>query len=71
MSGMPCRARVATWNRKDVLLKLRDLSWGRDIVEAVEQEAPARLPEEEAGIEVALKSLAGARLLMRSAPPRS
>jgi len=55
MSGMPHRARVMTWNGKDVPPELRELPAGRYVVEAVE-EAPALTPEEEVGIEAALES---------------
>jgi hypothetical protein len=40
MSGMPRRARVVTWNGKDVPPELRELPAGRYVVEAVEEEAP-------------------------------
>lgn len=45
-----------TWNGKDVPPELRDLPAGRYVVEAVEEDAPALSPEEEAGIESALAS---------------
>lgn len=45
-----------TWNGKDVPPELRELPAGRYVVEAVEDEAPALSPEEEAGIEAALES---------------
>ena len=53
---MPRRVRVVTWNGKDVPPELRDLPAGRYVVEAVEEDAPALSPEEEAGIESALAS---------------
>ena len=53
---MPRRARILTWNGKDVPTELRDLPAGRYVVEAVENEAPPLTPEEEAGIEAALES---------------
>ena len=56
MSGMPRRARVMTWNGKDVPQELQELPAGRYVVEAVEDEAPVLSPEEEAGIEAALES---------------
>jgi hypothetical protein len=56
MAFMPRRARVVTWNGKDVPPELRELPAGRYVVEAVEEEAPALSPEEEAGIEAALES---------------
>jgi hypothetical protein len=42
-------ARIVTWNGKDVPPELRELPAGRYVVEAVEDEAPARSPEEETG----------------------
>jgi hypothetical protein len=56
MSDMPVRARVVTWNGKDIPPELRELPAGRYVVEAVEDEAPALAPEEEAGLETALES---------------
>ena len=53
---MPRSGRVLTWNGKDVPPGLRDLPAGRYVVEAVDEEAPALSPEEEAGIEAALES---------------
>ena len=53
---MPRRARIFTWNGKDVPTELRDLPAGRYVIEAVEDEAAALTPEEEAGIEAALES---------------
>ncbi len=63
MSVMPRRARVVTWNGKDVPPELRDLPAGRYAVEAVEEEAPALSPEEEAGIEAALESYRKGRIV--------
>jgi len=65
---MPRRARVVTWNGKDVPPEFRDLPAGRYVVEVVEEQAPALSPEEEAGIEVALESYPRAALLTPSAP---
>src|SRR6202011_4934369 len=56
MVAMPRRARVVTWNGKDVPPELRELPAGRYIVEAVEEEAPVLSPEEEAGIGAARES---------------
>lgn len=56
-------ARVVTWNGKDVPPELRDLPAGRYVVEAVEEEAPALSPEEEAGIEAALDSYRHGRVI--------
>jgi hypothetical protein len=53
---MARRARIATWNSKDLPLELRDLPAGRYVIEAVEEEAPVLTPEEEAGLDAALES---------------
>ncbi len=63
MASMPRRARVVTWNGKDVPPELRDLPAGRYLVEAVEDEAPALSREEEAGIEAALESYRRGRVV--------
>jgi hypothetical protein len=63
MTAMPRRARVVTWNGKDVPPELRELPAGRYIVEAVEEEAPVLSPEEEAGIEAALESYRQGRVV--------
>jgi hypothetical protein len=60
---MPRRARIVTWNRKDVPPELRDLPAGRYTVQAVDKEAPALSPEEEAGIEAALESYRQGRVV--------
>jgi hypothetical protein len=60
---MPRRARIVTWNGKDVPSELRDLPAGRYVVEAVEDEAPALTPEEEAGIDAALESYRQGRVV--------
>jgi hypothetical protein len=60
---MPRRARVLTWNGKDVPAELRDLPAGRYVVEPVDEEAPALSPEEEAGIEAALESYRQGRVV--------
>jgi hypothetical protein len=52
-----------TWNGKDVPLELRELPAGRYVVEAVEEEAPALSPDEEAGIEAALDSYRRGRVV--------
>jgi hypothetical protein len=52
---MTRHARVVNWNGKDVPAELRELPAGRYVVEAVDDEAPALSPEEEAGIEAALE----------------
>ncbi len=60
---MAHRARVVTWNGKDVPPELRDLPAGRYVVEAVEERAPVLTPEEEAGIETALESYRQGRVV--------
>jgi hypothetical protein len=60
---MPRRTRIVTWNGKDLPPELRDLPAGRYVVEAVEEEAPALSPEEEAGIEAALESYRQGRVV--------
>lgn len=60
---MPRSARIVTWNGKDVPPELRELPAGRYVVEAMEEEAPALSPEEEAGIEVALESYRQGRVV--------
>jgi len=57
------RARVVTWNGKDLPPELRDLPAGRYVVEAIEEEAPVLSPEEEAGIEAALESYRQGRVV--------
>jgi hypothetical protein len=56
-------ARVVTWNGKDVPPELSELPPGRYVVEAVEEDAPALSPEEEAGIEAALESYRQGRVV--------
>ena len=63
MAAMPRRARVVTWNGKDVPPELRELPAGRYVIDAVEEEAPALSPEEEAGIEAALESYRQGRII--------
>jgi hypothetical protein len=60
---MPRRARVVTWNGKDVPPELRDLPAGRYVVEALEEEAPSLSPEEEVGIEAALETYRQGRVV--------
>jgi hypothetical protein len=60
---MPRRARILTWNGKDLPSELRDLPAGRYVVDAVDEEAPALSPEEEAGIEAALESYGQGRVV--------
>jgi len=56
IAAMPRRARVVTWNGKDIPPELLELPAGRYVIESVEEEAPVLTPEEEAGIEAALNS---------------
>lgn len=56
-------ARVVTWNGKDVPSELRELPAGRYVVEAIEEQAPALSPDEEAGIELALQSYGQGRVI--------
>ena len=60
---MSRRARILTWNGKDVPSELRELPAGRYVVEAVDEDAPALSPEEEAGIEAALESYRQGRVV--------
>jgi hypothetical protein len=60
---MTRRARVVTWNGKDVPAELRELPAGRYVVEALDDEAPILSPEEEAGIEAALESYRQGRVV--------
>jgi hypothetical protein len=52
---MPRRARIVTWNGKDIPPELLEFPAGRYVV-SVEEEFPVMTPEEEAGIEAALES---------------
>jgi hypothetical protein len=63
MMDMTRPARVVTWNGNDVSAELRELPAGRYVVEAVDDEAPALSPNEEAGIEAALKSYRQGRVV--------
>lgn len=63
MVHMSRPARVLTWNGKDVPPELRELPAGRYVVEAVDEDAPALSPEEEAGIEAALESYRQGRVV--------
>lgn len=60
---MPRTARVLTWNGKDVPAELRELPAGRYVVEAIDDDAPALSPDEEAGIEAALESYRQGRVV--------
>jgi hypothetical protein len=63
MDDMPRRVRVVTWNGKDVPPEFRELPAGRYVVEAVDDEAPALSPDEEAGIDAALESYRQGRVI--------
>jgi hypothetical protein len=60
---MPRHARILTWNGKDVPAELQQLPAGRYVIEAVDEEAPALSPEQEAGIEAALASYRQGRVV--------
>ena len=60
---MPRRARLVTWNGKDIPLELLELPGGRYVVESVEKEPPLLMPDEEAGIEAALESYRQGRII--------
>lgn len=63
MGVMARPARVVIWNGKDVPAELRELPAGRYVVEAINDEAPALSPDEEAGIEAALESYRQGRII--------
>ena len=63
MASMPRTGRVVTWNGKDVPAELRELPAGRYVVEAIDEDAPALSPDEEAGIEAALESYRQGRVV--------
>ena len=63
MACMPRTARVVTWNGRDVPAELRELPAGRYVVEAIDDDAPALSPDEEAGIEAALESYRQGRIV--------
>ena len=60
---MPATRRLVDWNGKDLPAELRELPAGRYLVEAVDEEAPALSPEEEASIEAALESYRQGRVV--------
>lgn len=60
---MAQRARIVSWNGKDMPAELRELPAGRYLVEAVEDEAPRLSSDEEAGIDAALESYRQGRLV--------
>ena len=60
---MPRRARVVTWNGKDIPAEFLELPTGRYVVEPVEEETPVLTPEEEGGIEAALESYRQGRVV--------
>jgi hypothetical protein len=63
MEGMPRTARVVMWNGRDIPAELRELPAGRYVVEAIDDDAPALSPDEEAGIEAALESYRQGRIV--------
>lgn len=63
IAGMTRRTRFVYWNGKDLPAEFRDLPAGRDLVEAVDGEAPVLEPDEEAGIEAALESYRHGRVV--------
>jgi hypothetical protein len=63
MEGMPRTSRVVTWNGRDIPAELRELPAGRYVVEAIDDDAPALSPDEEAGIEAALESYRQGRIV--------
>jgi hypothetical protein len=60
---MPRRARILTWNGRDVPAELLDLPAGRYLVVPMDENAPALSLEEEAGIEAALESYRQGRVI--------
>jgi len=60
---MPQRARILTWNGKDLPAELRDLPAGRYTVAPMDEDAPVLSTEEEAGIEAALESYRQGRIV--------
>jgi hypothetical protein len=60
---MARRARIVTWNGRDLPAELRELPAGRYVVEAIEEEAPVLTQDEEAGIEAALESYRQGRVV--------
>ena len=60
---MARKTRLVAWNGQDLPAEFRDLSPGRYVVEAIEDEAPILSPDEEAGIEAALESYRQGRLI--------
>lgn len=63
MAAMTRRSRVVTWNGKDIPAEFCELPAGRYVVEAIDDEAPALSPDEEAGIEAALESYRQGRVV--------
>jgi hypothetical protein len=67
---MPRRTRVVTWNGTATPVELRELPAGRSVVEAIDDEAPALSPDEEAGIEAALESYRQGRVVDAKRAPK-
>ena len=57
------RAKVVTWNGKDVPAELRDLPAGQYLLDAVEDDAPALSADQEAGLDFALESYRQGRVV--------
>jgi hypothetical protein len=57
------RARILTWNGKDLPAELLDLPAGRYVVVPTDEDAPVLSPEEETGIEAALESYGQRRVV--------
>jgi hypothetical protein len=68
---MPRRARIVTWNGKNIPPELLDLPAGRYVVDSVKEEPPVLTPEERAGIEAALESYRQGRVVDAKPPAKS
>jgi len=60
---MPRRARIVTWNGKDIPPELLELPAGRYVIQLVDGEVPVLSPDDEAGIEAALESYRQGRVV--------
>jgi hypothetical protein len=60
---MPRRARIVTWNGKDIPPELLELPASGYVRESVEEAPPVLPPEEEVGIEAALESYHQSRIV--------
>ena len=61
--SMSRRARLVTWNGKDLPPELHELPAGRYVVQALDEEAPPLSADDEAGIEAALESYRQGRVV--------